>query len=217
MAFPATKKRRLSPISGPDHIVTYPHHTAPPSFLDSGNGKSQHVRGMRRKLPATNEAKTNDQTSWDSAVGDSNMFKLKMHQLLARVQPDYERRMVKAEDALRKLQDTIEQIPDRRAKPVCISAFVSTEPLEFLTFLQVLEAEREQLETHNVRIPFPQPRPAKDAKYTLAYFKPANIRVVGSYARRTAIQVAERLAIDLAVTMPSVRPLLRPFFPIIWF
>ena len=137
MAFPATKKRRFSSPSGPDHIITYPHHTHPPSFLDSAHEKSQHVRGMEplRKLTATNEAKTNDTTSWDGAVGDSNMFKLKTHQLLARVQPDYERRMVKAEDSLRKLQDTIERIPDRRAKPVCISAFVSTEPLEFLIFL----------------------------------------------------------------------------------
>ena len=132
MAFPATKKRRLSSASGPDHIITYPHHTTPHSFLDSANEKSQHVREMEplRKLPATNEAKMNDPTSWDSAVGDSNMFKLKTHQLLARVQPDYERRMVKAEDSLRKLQDTIERIPNRRAKPVYIFAL---SPLSFWT------------------------------------------------------------------------------------
>ena len=95
MAFPVIKKRRLSSSSGPDHIITYPH-------------------------PATNEAKANDTTSWDSAVGDSNMFQLKIHQLLAQVQPDYERRMVKAENALRMLKGTIERIPDREAKPVCI-------------------------------------------------------------------------------------------------
>lgn len=77
-------------------------------------------------------------------------------------------------------------------------------------FAQILNAEREQLDSHKVRIPFPQPRPAMDAKYTLTYSKPANINVVGSYARRTAIQVGGQLGIDLAVTMPSVRRLLCP-------
>ena len=127
MASPVIKKRRLTSPSGPDHIITYPH-TAAHSFLDSANEKSQHACGMEplRKLPATNGAKANDTTSWDSPVGDSNMFKLKTHRLLARVQPDYERRMVKAENALRKLKDTIERIPDRQAKPVCIFAIAST-------------------------------------------------------------------------------------------
>ena len=137
MPFPASKKRRLSSPSGPDHMVTYPHHTTSYSFLDSANEKSQHVHGTEplRKLPATNEAKTNHTTPWESTVGDSNMFELKTQQLLARVQPDYERRMIKAEDSLRKLQDTIERIPDRQAKPVCISAFVPSEPPpELLTF-----------------------------------------------------------------------------------
>lgn len=47
------------------------------------------------------------------------MFKLKANELLAKVQPDYERRMVKVENSLRKLKDIIERIPDREAKSVC--------------------------------------------------------------------------------------------------
>ena len=137
MAFPAFKKRRLSSPSGPDNFITYPRHTAALAFLDSANEKSQHAREMEplRKISTANEGKTNDTASWDSAVGESNMFKLKTHQLLARVQPDYERRMVKVENALRKLKGTIERIPDREAKPVCISATVPTEPLGLLTLL----------------------------------------------------------------------------------
>ena len=68
-----------------------------------------------------------------------------------------------------------------------------------------MQAEREQHNLHTIRIPFPHPRPAKEAKYTLAYSKPANINVVGSYARKTTIQIGDQLGIDLAVTMPSVR------------
>ena len=45
----------------------------------------------------------------------------------------------------------------------------------------------------------------------MAYSKPANINVVGSYARKTAIQTRGPLGIDLAITMPSVRPLRYPF------
>ncbi len=68
-----------------------------------------------------------------------------------------------------------------------------------------MQAEHEQYNLHPIRIPFPHPRPTKEAKYTLAYSKPANINVVGSYARNTTIQIGDQLGIDLAVTMPSVR------------
>lgn len=37
----------------------------------------------------------------------------------------------------------------------------------------------------------------------MAYFKPSNINVVGSYARKAAVQTGASLSIDLAVTMPS--------------
>ena len=57
---------------------------------------------------------------------------------------------------------------------------------------------------HQLRIPFPEPRPDSEAKYTLAYAKPIDINVVGSYARRTAIQVDKKIMVDLAITMPSV-------------
>jgi U3 small nucleolar RNA-associated protein 22 len=60
------------------------------------------------------------------------------------------------------------------------------------------------MKSHQIRIPFPEPRPGIEAKYTLAYAKPINVNVVGSYARKTAIEVDERLMVDLAVTMPSV-------------
>ena len=68
--------------------------------------------------------------------------------------------------------------------------------------MQILEAQRDQ-SLRQIRIPFPDPQPEIDAKYTLAYSRPTNINVVGSHARRTAVQVDGVLVIDLAVTMPS--------------
>lgn len=64
--------------------------------------------------------------------------------------------------------------------------------------LQILEAEG-SLQLPNL---FPGPRPSKDAKYTLAYSRPTRIDVVGSYARRTTVQIGNQVAIDLAITMP---------------
>ena len=65
------------------------------------------------------------------------------------------------------------------------------------------KALRDQHEHHHVRIPFPGSGPDKDAKYSLCYSKPDNINVVGSYGRRTSVQIGDTLVIDLAVTMPS--------------
>ena len=61
----------------------------------------------------------------------------------------------------------------------------------------------EQHKRHKIRVPFPGSGPDKDAKYSLAYSKPTNINVVGSYGRRTSIHTGNLLTIDLAVTMPS--------------
>ena len=214
MALPALKKRRLSSPSGRDGNKTYAQDTAGAFFHDPPDEERKYIRGNNPlpRLPAMNEAGENGTASWGSGTYDINIFKLKLNELLAKVRPDYQRRMAKVENSLCRLKDIIERIPNREAKPVCTPAFVSSSP-KCLTFDQVLQAEREQLDSHDVQIPFPQPRPAEDAKYTLAYSKPANINVVGSYARRTAIQVGGRFVIDLAVTMPSVRRLLCPSLP----
>jgi hypothetical protein len=49
----------------------------------------------------------------------SSMFKLQLDELLAEVQPNYEKRMVPIENALRRLKAVIEQIPDREPADVC--------------------------------------------------------------------------------------------------
>ena len=118
-----------------------------------------------------------------SSVYQSNTFKLQMEEMLLKVRPQYGTRMTKVDNALRKLKTIIESIPDREA----------------VTFQ---EAERKMRRAY-VRIPFPEPQPGSNAKYTLTYTKPININVVGSYSRRTAVNSKESLVIDLAVTMPS--------------
>ena len=65
-------------------------------------------------------------------------------------------------------------------------------------------AERRLWIDHNVKVPFPVPRPPKDAKYLFAYDKPTKIDVVGHTALNLAVRGEEPLVIDLAVMMPSV-------------
>ena len=68
----------------------------------------------------------------------------------------------------------------------------------------MIEAEQQLKILYGVRVPFPDPRPTKAAKYTLAFSKPTVINVVGSYFRHTAMRVGETLCVDVAVTMPPV-------------
>lgn len=52
-------------------------------------------------------------------------------------------------------------------------------------------------------MPFPDPRPPKNANYKLEYAKPSDINVVGSYALKVVTKADECFSIDLMVTMPS--------------
>lgn len=52
-------------------------------------------------------------------------------------------------------------------------------------------------------VPFPSPRPPKDAKYKLSYERPSSINATGSYPLKTATKADDGIAIDLVVTMPK--------------
>lgn len=56
-----------------------------------------------------------------------------------------------------------------------------------------------------IAVPWPNNiGPIRDLKYTVAYDKPEEINVIGSFAFKTAIKTEAPLMIDMAVTMPSV-------------
>jgi U3 small nucleolar RNA-associated protein 22 len=57
--------------------------------------------------------------------------------------------------------------------------------------------------SHKIAVPFPDPKPDKNAAYKLAYKKPTKINVVGSYALKTMIKSDDTLSVDMVVTMPS--------------
>ncbi|EPE26997.1 hypothetical protein GLAREA_02911 [Glarea lozoyensis ATCC 20868] len=117
----------------------------------------------------------------------SSAFKFQVDYLLEDSRPNYEKVFAKANETLSKLKSLIESIDSR--KP-----------------LSVTEATKSLQKLHKITIPFPSPKPDKDAAYKFSYEKPSNINVVGSYPLRTISKVvdAEYLpSIDMVVIMPA--------------
>jgi U3 small nucleolar RNA-associated protein 22 len=52
-------------------------------------------------------------------------------------------------------------------------------------------------------VPFPEPKPDKDAAYKLAYARPSSINVVGSYALKTMTKWDGPPCVDMIIVMPS--------------
>ena len=125
-----------------------------------------------------------DAPEYKSPAGRSHNSEYQIEEILRKAQPSYEKRMSKINVTLQTLKQIIEHLPDQ-------------EPLT------VSEAEEVLLKEHNVRIPFPDPRPSRDSRYTLLYAKPTNVNVTGSYSRQTSLKTSGQLTIDLVVTMPS--------------
>lgn len=70
-------------------------------------------------------------------------------------------------------------------------------------YLKAPEAQKALEKSNNISIPFPRSL-ALGSKLMLAYSRPTNISIVGSYARKTTVLRDGKVTIDLAVTMPSV-------------
>lgn len=114
MAIPAQKRRKLSSTS----TSAFDHGA---SDDETSRGPSQESDVVKTPLPRNNP-KFARAESGSTSLGDgaynTNLFQLQVNELLSRVRPDYERRMNKVENALRKLKGIIERIPNRDAKPV---------------------------------------------------------------------------------------------------
>lgn len=180
MSAHSAKRRKLSPSDSDES--------------DSGdnknslsNGRKAQHNGLSTSSHAGVKRVQKDRSAelaLSSGLYKSNVFKLQMDDLLADLRLDYDREVSRMQETLSKIKKIIEEIPERTAK-------------------SVKEAEKEIRSSHGVVVPFPEPRPGKETKYTMAYAKPANINVVGSFALRTGVKTANPYTIDLAVTMPD--------------
>lgn len=112
----------------------------------------------------------------------SSIFKLQVDELLGQIRPKHGKRERDVESALHTLKGFIDELHPKGP-------------------LTVDEAERYLLR-NKIAIPFPESRPPKDARYKLAYEKPAFVNVVGSFPLKTGSRSRNVLEVDMVVQMP---------------
>ena len=114
-------------------------------------------------------------------MGKSAMMTLQVNELLSEIRPDYEKQLSQLESTLHKLKEIIESIPE-------------------VAPMTAIEAEKLLSKESGVSIPFPQPHPTKDTKYTFEYRKPTKVDVIGSLPLKLSVKGTS--SVNLIITMP---------------
>ncbi|KAE8375318.1 Nrap protein [Aspergillus bertholletiae] len=174
------KRRKLSPSPQIAQKAEQSNESKLNNYSKIARNEPSSMDGLARRKNIDRSA----ELALASGVYKSNLFKLQLDELLTESRPNYGKHVSKLQDILHKLKEVIEQIPERPPKPA-------------------IEAEKEIRNTHGIVVPYPEPLPGKDTKYTVSYNKPTNVNVVGSFVLRTGVRASEPYTVDLAVTMPN--------------
>lgn len=181
------KRRKLSPC--PDSALYTQNSTH--SYATLGADRSLKMDGSNGLKPTDTSNLTRHmgnagsvEISLASGLYKSSFFKLQLDELIAESRPPYDIQLATTKDTLHELKDLIENLPEQPAK-------------------QALEAEKDLRQSHGVAVPYPEPRPGKDTKYSVMFARPANVNVVGSFALRTGSKTVAPYVVDMSVTMPS--------------
>lgn len=181
------KRRKLSPC--PDSVSYTQNSTH--SYGTLGADRPLKMNGLNGSKPADTAKPTGhmgNAGSAEIAVASgqykSSFFKLQLDELITESRPLYDKQLATINDTLHELKDLIENLPEQPAK-------------------QALEAEKDLRQSHGVAVPYPEPRPGKDTKYSVMFARPANVNVVGSFALRTGSKTVAPYVVDVSVTMPS--------------
>jgi hypothetical protein len=89
--------------------------------LGSADGESEFSDKETANQPTTRHKQPNgvdESALYSGGLYNSSLFKLQIDEMLAQVQPNYEKRMPGVDDALRRLKTMIEAIEDREMLPV---------------------------------------------------------------------------------------------------
>lgn len=177
MQDPQPKRRRLNDIEGQDHSND---HGA------NGTGKTAQWNSSGR--PQTQEGGVSAGRAAEvgraAGLSKSSLFKLQTDELLSELRPDYDNVISRIQTVLRKIKDTINNVPERQER-------------------QVRAAQKEMLDAHKITVPFPHPVPDENSKYPMSFLPPADVSVIGNLYLRAGVRATEVLNIDLAVTMPK--------------
>ncbi|KAI5285392.1 hypothetical protein KEM54_000604, partial [Ascosphaera aggregata] len=164
------KRRKLNDVAGQSEAT---HHAPTVSSFEANAKHPQSGQDASAELALA------------SGLYKSSLFKLQVDELLSQLRLDYQIRLSRVEQPLRKLKKIIEDIPSIPPK-------------------SVQEAEKYLKSEFAVVVPFPEPRPSSDSKYTFEYSRPTSINVVGSFALKTQVRAPKVIStIDLAITVPK--------------
>lgn len=118
MGIPAYRGRTIS-----SSTHNYTGNTIPTDHISDESSTKESEAIVARPVAPSKAVSRSEATAAQSSITNtaysSDLLQLQIDELLLKVRPDYERRMLEAENALRKLKHIIERIPNREAKPVC--------------------------------------------------------------------------------------------------
>ncbi|KAL2816849.1 Nrap protein [Aspergillus cavernicola] len=185
MSSHTVKKRRLSP--SPDGVSRIENSTASDSNINANKSAQMSASNGSKQASISKSVRqigNSGEMALASGLYKSSLFKLQLDELIAGSRPNYDKQLATLKDTLHDLKDLIEALAERPAK-------------------LALEAEKELRQFNGVFVPYPEPRPGKDTKYSVMYARPAYVNVVGSFALRTGSKSPGPYVVDMAVTMPS--------------
>ncbi|PNY24405.1 U3 small nucleolar RNA-associated protein 22 [Tolypocladium capitatum] len=162
---------------------------------NSKRRKIEHAgSGLRHKDLIDFEARNSAQ------VSTASTFVLQTDELLKEAKLDYGKALKDVNGYLHSLKGIVESIEAHEPLPVSSSA--SRAGLVAVAHQsQISEATSKLEKTHRIVVPYPDPKPAKDAPYKVAYAKPSQCNVVGSYVSRTMVKTQPAFGIDMVVQM----------------
>ncbi|KAJ5154111.1 Nrap protein [Penicillium coprophilum] len=166
-----------------DHTSKRRKLSPSPENAATSSSTKQTSKVTEKRNPTRGKDERSAELAMASGFYKSSFFKLQMDDLLAGLRPNYSKQVSNVQETLHQIKTAIEGLPEKSPQ-------------------SVPDVEKE-LRASGLAVPWPEPRPSKDVKYSMAYAKPANINVVGSFALKTGARTLESRPIDLAVTMPS--------------
>ncbi|KAH6891012.1 Nrap protein [Thelonectria olida] len=117
-------------------------------------------------------------------VSTASTFVLQTDELLKEAKLDYGKALKGVDGYLHRLKEAIDSVDPHDPVPIA-------------------EATTKFEKKHRIVIPYPDPKPAKDAPYKLSFAKPASYNVVGSYVAKTMVKTQAEFGIDMVIQMPK--------------
>ncbi|KJZ72411.1 hypothetical protein HIM_08214 [Hirsutella minnesotensis 3608] len=117
-------------------------------------------------------------------VSTATTFVLQTDQLLKEARLDHGKALKGVDKQLFRIKEVVDAIEPHEPLPIS-------------------DATKKLEKKHSIVIPYPDPKPSKDAPYKVSYAKPSQCNVVGSYVSKTMTKTQPALAIDMVVQMPK--------------